>query len=427
MKENIEVSRFANGLTILTDKMSDVRSVTLGFWLKKGSRHEPANLNGILHFIEHAVFKGTTRRSALDIAIETDSLGGNFDAFTSHESVGFVMKTVDKDLPRAFYLIADILTNPRFDEKELKREQRVIVEEMKMVEDSPEDFLGEIFQANFFPDNALGRPIEGTRKTVRTFDHEVTRDFHARIFQLQNLIIAAAGNVEHDDIVDLANKFFREKTEVSNQKSEIEDCSFPIQNASILIKQKRELEQAHLILAAPWIELKSEKRYAAHLLETILGSGMSSRLWQTVREKRGLAYSVGASAISFEDCGVFTIYAGTSPAKFGEVVDLSVAELKKMKHKGVSKDELNLAKQQTVASVLLGLEDSSIRAGNLAQSEITHGRQISVEETLRKIEQVETEEIQSLAREVFQTEKLALVALGNLNGLKIKRERLDVS
>jgi predicted Zn-dependent peptidase len=427
MKENIEFTRFENRLTILTEKMPDVRSATLGFWLKKGSRHEPANLNGILHFIEHAVFKGTAKRTALDIAVETDSLGGNFDAFTSHESVGFVMKTVDKDLPRAFDLIADILTKPRFDEKELKREQRVIVEEMKMVEDSPEDFLGELFQASFFPDNALGRPIEGTRKTVRTFYHEATQNFHAQIFQPQNLIIAAAGNVRHAEIVDLANDFFGDKSEVRSQKSETENLNTPKTNATILLKKKSELEQAHLILAAPWIELKSEKRYAAHLLETVLGSGMSSRLWQTIREKRGLAYSVGASAISFEDCGAFTIYAGTSPAKVGEVVDLSVAELKKIRREGISLKELNLAKQQTVTSVLLGLEDSSIRAGNLAQSEMTHGRQISLEETLRKIEQTSAEEIQELACEFFLTEKLALVALGNLNNLKIERERLDVS
>lgn len=426
MKDNIQTTRCANGLTILTEAMPDVRSATFGFWLKKGSRDEPAELNGILHFIEHAVFKGTNKRNALDIAIETDRLGGNFDAFTSHESVGFVMKTVDKDLPRAFDLIGDILTNPRFDEKELKREQKVIVEEMKMVEDSPEDFLSEIFQANFFPDDALGRPIEGTRKTVRTFDHEVTRDFHARIFQPQNLIIAAAGNVEHGEIADLANGFFREKSTVRNQKSEVENLKAPKTNAAILLKKKSELEQAHLILAAPWIESKSEKRYAAHLLETVLGSGMSSRLWQTIREKRGLAYSVGASAISFEDCGVFTVYAGTSPGKVGEVVDLSIAELKKIRRQSVSGEELTLAKQQTVASVLLGLEDSSIRAGNLAQSEITHGRQISVEETLEKIEKVGPEEIQELAREYFQTEKLALAALGNLNGLKIERERLNL-
>ena len=427
MKENIEVTRFENGLTILSDQMPDVRSVTLGFFFRKGSRHEPNELNGISHFIEHAVFKGTEKRSALEIAIETDRLGGNLDAFTMHEQTGFAIKIVDNQLEKAFDLLADILTNPRFDEKELKREQKVIVEEMKMVEDSPEDFLGELFQANFFPDDALGRPIEGTRKTVRTFDHEVTRSFHARIFQPQNLIVSAAGNVEHGEIVNLANEFFGEKSVTSEQQSAIGNSKTPKTNSAILLKKKPELEQAHIILAAPWIELKSEKRYAAHLLETVLGSGMSSRLWQSVREKRGLAYSVGASAISFEDCGVFTIYAGTSPGKVIEVVDLSIAELKKIRREVVRFEELNLAKQQTMASVLLGLEDSSVRAGNLTQSEITHGRQISLEETLQKIEQTSAEEIQELAREFFQTEKFSLVVLGNLNGLKIKRERLDVS
>ena len=427
MKENIQETRFENGLTILTEKMPDVRSATLGFWLRKGSRNEPEELNGILHFIEHAVFKGTNKRNALDIAIETDRLGGNFDAFTSHESVGFVIKTVDKDTPRAFDLVADILKNPRFDEQELKREQRVIVEEMKMVEDTPEEFLGEIFQKNFFPNHPLGLPIEGTRKTVKNFNREVTRNFHEKIFQPQNLIIAAAGNVEHRQIVDLAEKVFGKQKAVNSQQSAVENFNAPKTNAAILLKKKPELEQAHLILAAPWIELKSEKRYAAHLLETVLGSGMSSRLWQTVREKRGLAYSVGASAVSFEDCGVFTVYAATSPVRVGEIVDLSIAELKKIKRETVSKEELNSAKEQTVASVLLGLEDSSVRAGNLAQSEMTHGRQISLEETLQKIETVTAEEIQDLAGEFFQTELLALTALGNLNGLRIKRERLDVS
>ena len=425
MKENIKTTRLENGLTILTEKMPDVRSATVGFWIKKGSRHEPKELNGISHFIEHTVFKGTERRSALDIAIESDQLGGNFDAFTSHESVGFAMKVVDKQLPKAFDLLADMLVNPTFDAKELRREQRVIIEEMKMVEDSPEDYLGEIFQWEFFPNHPLGLPIEGTRKTVRSFNQEVTRNFHAQVFQPKNLVIAVAGNVEHDQIVELANKFFKtEYDSIQNPKSKIQN---PLIAAPIILKKKRELEQAHLILATPWIEAKSEKRYVAHLLESILGSGTSSRLWQSIREKRGLAYSVGASGISFEDCGIFTIYAGTSPKQLGEVVDLSIAELKKIKREGVSLDELNLAKEQTIASILLGLEDSGARAANLANQEITFQTQISLDETLQKIEAVNADEIQAIAREFFQTENIALVALGNLNGLKIERNRLDVN
>ena len=425
MKENIKTTRLENGLTILTEKMPDIRSATIGIWVRKGSRHEPKHLNGISHFIEHTVFKGTKNRSALEIAVESDKLGGHFDAFTSHESIGFTMKVVDKQLPNAFDLLGDMLVNPVFEEKELRREQRVIIEEMKMVEDTPEELLSEIFQQEFFPDHPLGLPIEGTRKTVRSFDRDATQNFHAQIFQPENMIIAAAGNIEHGQIEKLAGKFF----DVSSSKIQVsssENLPVPLTAAPIILKKKRELEQAHLILATPWIESKSDKRYTAYLLESILGNGTSSRLWQTIREKRGLAYSVGASGISFQDCGIFMIYAGTSPKHFGEVIDLSIAELKKIKRDGVSFDELNLAKEQTIASILLGLEDSGARAGNLAQQELIFGKQISLDETLQKIEAVRTEEIQALAQEFFHTEKISLAALGNLNGLNIKRDRLDV-
>ncbi len=427
MKENIQTTRLANGLTILTEKMPDVRSATLGFWIKRGSRHEPANLNGISHFIEHAVFKGTTKRSALNIAIETDRLGGNLDAFTMHEAVGFMAKVVDMQTANAFDLIADMLVNPLFDEKELKREQKVIIEEIKMVEDTPEDILSEVFTKAFYPHHALGLPIEGTRKTVKTFNREMTRNFHAETFQPRNIVIACAGNVEHKQIVELAEKFFGLKSEIRNRKSEVDVSAVPCSSAPIIVKKKQNLEQAHLIIAVPWISSADERRYAASLLIGILGDGNSSRLWQTIREKRGLAYSVGTSANSFEDCGVFSIYAGCSPEKLLEVVDLAISELRRIKREGVTLDELNLVKEQTVASVLLGLEDSSVRAANLAQMEITHGRQISVEETLAKIEAVTVEEIREITREFFRTEQIALAALGNLNGLKIRRERLEVS
>jgi predicted Zn-dependent peptidase len=434
MKENIQTTRLENGLTILTETMPDVRSASLVFWFNKGSRHEPENLNGISHFIEHAVFKGTMKRSALEIAVEIDRLGGNFDAFTSHETTGFGMKVVDKQLPQAFDLLADMLANPRFDARELKREQRVIIEEMKMVEDTPEEFLGEIFQKSFFPNHALGLPIEGTRKTVRGFNREAASEYHAQIFQPENLVIAAAGNIEHAEIENLSGKIFKVQSSKLKAQSlnpetlnfEPETLNSPSIAAPIILKKKCELEQAHLIIAAPWIRGKSEKRYAAHLLESIFGSGTSSRLWQTIREKRGLAYSVGASGMSFEDCGVFSIYAATSPDKLGEAVDLSIAELAKIKKSGVSEDELQLAKDQANASILLGLEDSGVRAGNLAQQEITHGKTIPLEETLQKIEAVSAEDIQQLADEFFQTEKIALAALGNLNGLKVERERLNV-
>jgi predicted Zn-dependent peptidase len=424
MKENIETTRFENGLTILTDKMPDVRSVTLGFFYRKGARHEPIELNGISHFIEHAVFKGTGRRSALEIAIETDRLGGNLDAFTMHEETGFAIKVVDDQLSKAFDLLADMLSNPRFDEKELKREQKVIIEEIKMTDDSPEEILGELFNEKLFPDHPLGLSIAGTPRTVKSFNHEVTRKFHEETFNASNLIIAAAGNLEHRQIVELAEKFFGAKAQ--NQPPKTDDQK-PEMAAPIIIKKNKNLEQAHLIIATPFVDATSERRYAADILANALGGGTSSRLWQKVREEKGLAYSVGASAALYQDCGVFSIYAATSPKQTGEVLDISLKELRAVVRDGISAEELKLVKEQSIASILLGLEDSATRAGTLARLEMVHGRQISLAETLQKIEAVRVEEVQELAREFFQTEKIAFGALGKLNGLKIKRERLEIS
>lgn len=424
MKENIDITRLDNGLTILTDRMPDVRSATLGFFFRRGARHEPKHLSGISHFIEHAVFKGTKKRNALEIAVESDRLGGNLDAFTMHEETGFAIKVVDTELARAFDLLADLLSNPVFAEKDLKREQKVIIEEIKMTEDAPEDFLGEIFNEKLFPENALGLSIAGTAKTVRTFDSETTKKFHAENFNARNLIIAAAGNLEHEQIVELAEKFFVQKSKKNqNRKSKTEN---PKIAAPILIKKNKNLEQAHLIIATPFVDAKSERRYAADLLANVLGGGTSSRLWQRVREEKGLAYSVGASAAMYLDCGVFQIYAGTSPNQTADVLDISIKELRDVVKRGITAEELELVKAQSIASILLGLEDSSNRAATLARLEMVHGRQISLEETIEKIEAVCLEEIQEIAREFFQTEKIAFGALGNLNGLKITRERLAI-
>lgn len=422
MKENIQITRFSNGLVILTEPMPDVRSATIGFWLRKGSRHEPAHLNGILHFIEHTVFKGTNRRSAFDIAVETDRLGGNLDAFTMHDMTGFVAKVVDTEAEKAFDLLADMLTNAQFDEKELRREQRVIIEEIKMVEDTPEDILSEAFTKGFFTAHPLGLPIEGTRKTVKTFNSKVTTDFHAQMYQPRNLVITAAGNIKHKDIVKLAEKTF------GNMKSRksLGRSPKPATDAPIIIKNNPNLEQAHLLIGTPWIKTADPRRYAANILTGILGDGNSSRLWQSIREERGLAYSVGASESTFEDCGIFNIYAACSPDKVREVLDLSTAEIRRIKADGVTDAELRLAKDQIKASILLSLEDSSARATTLARQEIFYGKQIPVEETLERLESVTAKDIKKLANTFFVTGNISLAALGNLKGLKINRDALAI-
>ena len=314
MIDEVHLTRLPNGITVLTEHMPGLRSVTAGIWVRRGSRHEDPEVNGIYHFIEHSVFKGTKRRSARDIAVESDRLGGNLDAFTTHEMTGFALKVADRSLPEAFDLIADLLANPRFEQVDLEREQKVILEEMKMVEDTPDELLGELFNAAYFPGHALGRPIEGTEETVASFNHETISAFHAREFSPAHLVVAAAGNVVHEELVELVDKAFAESQ--SNQVSNF-NSDPPAIAAPILIEQKKELEQAHLVIAAPWPDGKHADRYAASMLASVVGGGTSSRLWQTVREERGLAYSVGAGVSTFSDVGVFTIYAGTSPATSG--------------------------------------------------------------------------------------------------------------
>ena len=422
MREIIECSRLANGLVVLTDRMEGVRSATLGFFYRVGSRHEPAELNGISHFIEHTVFKGTNRRSALDIAIEMDRLGGSVEAFTTHEETGFIAKVIDEQIPEAFDLIADMLIDPLFDEIELRAERRVIIEEIKMTEDSPEEYLGEIFCRKFFPDHPLGMSITGTPKTVRSFDTKTTSRYHRRMYGPNNLIVTAAGNVDHAAIVKMAKKYFGG----DGSGTRVPGTKKPKPASPIVIKRNDNLEQAHLIVATPFVSDADERRYAADLLTNILGGGTSSRLWQKVREERGLAYNVGASNAMFHDCGFFTVYAGTSPKQAGEVVDISIAELGRLIRDGISTDELLLAKQQAIASILLGLEDSAARSATLAQLEMVHGRQISLGETLSNIEAVTKEDIQQIAEEFFRTELIAVAALGDLNGLCVSRRQLAI-
>ncbi|MDX6384371.1 MAG: hypothetical protein QOK48_1944 [Blastocatellia bacterium] len=404
--------------------MPGLRSVSLGIWVRRGSRHESPALNGISHFIEHALFKGTPRRSAHQIATESDRLGGQLDAYTSHEITGFALKVVDNALPQAFDLIADMLANPRFDPDDLTREQGVIIEEMKMIGDTPDELLTELFHAAYFPDHSLGRPIEGTEQTVSSFDREITADFHSIAYSPQNLVVAAAGNVTHAELVELAVQTFGEGR---NQSEEAQAVEFsPIIAAPILIERKNELEQAHLIIASPWPSARSEDRYAANMLGTVIGGGTSSRLWQSIREDRGLAYSIGAGGNTYTDIGMFTIYAGTSPAHLDQVLELSLAELRRAVREPIGEDELQLAKEQAIASVLLSLESSSSRVGALARQEIIHGRRISPDEVIRYIEAVTAEDAQRVAQSFFSTPQLALGALGNLNGFSVDRARLEI-
>jgi predicted Zn-dependent peptidase len=426
MIDEVKSTRLPNGVVVLSEHMPGLRSVTAGIWVRRGSRHESPELNGICHFIEHAVFKGTRRRTAHDIAVETDRLGGHLDAYTTHELTGFATKVADHSLPEAIDLLADLVSQPRFDQVDLEREQKVILEEMKMVEDTPDELLGELFNAAYFPDQPLGRPIEGTRETVPTFDHKKTVAFHAQEFAYPNLVVAAAGNIDHARLVELIGTAFGGCSGGAGVLPTSVGASRPRPAAPILIEQKSELEQAHLVIAAPWPSALDENRYAASLLASVIGGGTSSRLWQKVREERGLAYSVGAGGSTFSDIGVFNVYAGTSPDQLDEVLDLSIHELRQVVYENVSEEELRIVKEQAISGILLGLESSSARASTLARQEIIHGRRISPDEVIEKIRAVTGDDLNEIARTYFKSETLSLGALGNLNGFKVDRSRLTI-
>ncbi len=422
MQEIITETRIDSGIVVLTDRMPGVRSATLGFFFRTGSRHEPDHLNGITHFIEHCVFKGSSTRSALEIANEQDRLGGNLEAFTTHEETGFVVKVVDDEFKNAFSLLADMTLRPRLDEADLVNERRVIVEEMKMNEDSPDEVLGDIFHREFFPGHPLGLSITGTPRSVQTFDSETTRAFHMHAFSPANLVIAAAGNVEHGSVVDLlaSDKWFS-NIEQNDHRSSIDS---PILGSPVVIEPRPDLEQAHIIIATPTVSARDQRRYAADLLADILGGGTSSRLWQRVREERGLTYSIGASTAMFLDCGYLAVSAATSPEQAGEVVDIVLEEIASIVREGVNKTELDLMKDQTRASILLSLEDSAGRAASLAQCEMIHGRQIPIEETLENLAAVSLDDVRSIADEFFRADRVALIALGDLSEGEFTKERV---
>lgn len=410
-----------NGLVVLSEQMQHTRSISFGVFLRTGSRYETAEQNGLTHFLEHALFKGTRQRSALQIAKDADALGGNLNAFTGREIVGFHNEVVDEDLAQGFELLADLVTAPAFDATELDKERSVILEEIKMVEDTPDDVLFDVFCEKFYPDHPLGRRVLGTPETLATFREERVWSYYQDLFSPENLVVAAAGNLKHEAVLELAERYFG----ALRKRHAATPVSAPPPAAHLTLQRKKELEQAHLVLGVPCPSLLSEEFYATGLLTMILGNGMSSRLFQSVREERGLVYDIYASANQFQDAGFFQIYAGTSPDRLDETIAAIMLELRRVKTEPVSADELQRTRGRMRAGLILSLESSGSRLSTLAGHEITEKRFIPLEETVARIEAVTVEEMQQLAQQIFQPEAFAVTALGNLKGFKLKRAQLD--
>ena len=410
-----------NGLRILTERMTQVRSISIGVWLTRGSRHESAERSGIAHFVEHMLFKGTGTRSAEDIAQAIDSIGGQLDAFTAKEYASYYIKVLDEHLPLAIDILSDIVRNPAFAAEDIEREKKVVLEEIKMVEDTPDDLVHELFTQGFWENHPLGRPILGTKETVESFTSELLRDYFKRVYTAKNLIVSAVGNLEHDRVRDLVAEKFGSLVEPGEPAQDEAPRVVP----NILVRNK-ELEQSHLCLGVGSYPQNHDDRYSSYVLNTLLGGSMSSRLFQNVREKRGLAYAVFSGLSAYRDAGSFTVYAGCSNEAVGEVIDLIVEELRGVKQKPVPEAELQRSKDHLKGSLMLSLENTASRMSHLARQEIYFDRQFGLDETLQGIEAVTSADVLRVAADLFQNGSLSATVLGNVNGLRIPRERLDL-
>ena len=410
-----------NGIRLVTESMSHVRSVSLGVWLTRGSRHESDAEAGIAHFVEHMLFKGTASRTAEDIAQAVDSIGGQLDAFTAKEYASYYVKVLDQHLPLAVDILSDIVLRPAFHETDIDREKKVVLEEIKMVEDTPDDLVHELFTQSFWEGHPLGRPILGTKETVESLTQGNLRDHFRAAYVAQNLIISAAGNLEHAWVRAALEKAFSGMPSAGPAAAVVPPMVVP----KILIRSK-ELEQSHVCVGVSSYPQHHDDRYASYVLNTILGGSMSSRLFQNIREKRGLAYSVFSGLNAYRDAGALTIYAGCANDAVGDVIDLIVEELRAIKQSAVPEVELRRAKDHLKGSVMLSLENTASRMSHLARQEIYFDRQFSLDETLEGIERVSPGDVQRVARELFSDGGLTAAVLGQVNGLRIPRERLSL-
>ena len=419
-ERDILTTTLANGVKVITEAMSHVRSVSVGVWVSSGSRRETPEENGLSHFIEHMLFKGTTNRSAEEIARSVDSIGGNLDAFTAKEMVCYNTKVLDEHLPIAMDVLSDLVLNPAFREEDIEKEKGVILEEIKMDADSPDYLVHEIFSSNFWKDHALGKPILGTRETVKRFNRAMVQDYYRGVYTPSNLLITAAGNLDHDRLVNLARERFEAVAPAAPEPPQ----KAPATHARISLKSKKDLEQVHVCLGVPSYPIPHEDRFTCYVLNTMLGGGMSSRLFQNIRERQGLAYAVFSELNPYSDTGCLSVYAGTSLESAKQVVHSVLKEFTDLKQGPAPAEEVRRAKDHLKGSLMLSLESTSSRMSNLARQEMHFRRFFTLDELSASIEQVTAADVQRVAQTFFDQKNVALTVLGNLDGFKIVREDL---
>ncbi len=405
-----------NGIRVITEKIPYLRSVSIGVWVMTGSRDEHPHENGISHFIEHLLFKGTEKRTAFDIAKEIDSVGGTLNAFTGREYTCFFAKVIDKNLPLAIDLLSDIFLHSLLDLKDVEKERMVILQEIKMVEDTPDDLIHDLFNRVCWGEHPLGFPIYGTSDLVQSFDRNQLFQFFRENYPPDRIIVCAAGNLQHQEVVDLIQRAFGQISKSDKAQARVKPN--PISATNIW---KRNLEQVHFCLGTQGLQYNHSLRFTSYVLNTILGGGMSSRLFQEIRENRGLAYSVYSYLPTYIDTGLMVVYAGTNENSFQEVIELILREFNRLKREPLKKGELETAKEQLKGNLLLSLESSDNLMTRLAKNEIYFDSYLPVGAILKGIDEVREETVQQLATDIFDERFFCLTVLGPMDGNDFER------
>ena len=405
-----QLSTLANGLRVATDRIDTVDTVSLGIWVDVGTRHEQADINGVAHFLEHMAFKGTARRSALTIAEEIEAVGGHLNAYTSRESTAYYARVLKEDVQLALDILSDILQNSTFQPEEIERERAVILQEIGQANDTPDDIVFDHFQECAYPDQAMGRPVLGSPEIIRKIERETVIGYLRKHYGAQRMVLAAAGHVDHDRLAELADNL------LGGLPAERPATTEPAYYAGGDRREQRDLEQLHLVLGFPGVVLGDPDYYAASVLSTALGGGMSSRLFQEIREKRGLVYTIHSFVHGYSDGGLFGIYAGTGEAEAAELVPAICNEVIRIED-GLTPVELNRAKTQMKAGLLMSLESSSARCEQLAQHLLIHGKPFDPLDIVGRIEMVDDAAIRRVVAR-WRSAPPTLAALGPLSRLE---------
>jgi predicted Zn-dependent peptidase len=415
--EEYRKSVLPNGIRVVTERMPHVRSVAVGIWLNTGSRNEPESRGGVSHLIEHLVFKGTASRTAEEIARTMDSVGGQMDAFTAKEHTCFYVSVLDEHLPLAVDLLTDILLHPLFGTEEIEREKSVVLQEIKMVEDTPDDLIHDLFAQRIWAGHPLGRPILGSREVVQGMSREVILSHFVEEYVPQSIVIAVAGHVDHEQVVSLFAPCFGgfDRPPVAR------DGTPPVLRSGVELVPKS-LEQVHMVLGFPGLAQAASERYALSLLNDIIGGSMSSRLFQEVRERQGLVYSIYSGTQAYRDTGILYIYAGTDTPSFSKVLKCVLGVVRALKKDGVTAEELRRAKEHLKGNLMLSLESTSSRMNRLAKQELYFGAFFSLDEMLAAIDRVREEEVHALVDRLLDEDRLTLLTLGPLDHRHLPKE-----